>query len=161
MGEIFFLIFQLVNMWMSIVFDGGFVVVAAAAAILLLSLLFVPTGWVGVSIMWPAETDVIISTLSRVWQHLKLSDVSHGARPLLTRMLRNQTYKQTNIRPTVPGLSLSGSKPMEAKTSLCWIKLHEKNYSWHFFIWYITRVHQARNPGSWTMKDQTVTPTEN
>ena len=37
---------------MSIVFDGGFVVVAsAAAAILLLSLLFVPTGWVGVSIM--------------------------------------------------------------------------------------------------------------
>ena len=40
-----------------------------------------PTSWVGVSIMWPAETEVIVSPLSHVSQHVKLSDVSLGTRP--------------------------------------------------------------------------------
>ena len=34
-----------------------------------------PTGWVGVSIMWPAETEVMVSQLClNMWQHVKLSD---------------------------------------------------------------------------------------
>ena len=43
----------------------------------------IPTGCVGVSIIWPAEAEFMVSqlSLSRVWQHVKLSDVSLGTRP--------------------------------------------------------------------------------
>ena len=33
-----------------------------------------PTGWVGFTLMWPAETSHGLPALSRVWQHVKLSE---------------------------------------------------------------------------------------
>ena len=60
-----------------------------------------PTGWVGVSIMWPAETEVMVSPLCLVCgstyncQTSVLGPVRDIAL-LLTRTLRNQPTKQTN-----------------------------------------------------------------
>ena len=56
-----------------------------------------PTGWVGVSIMWPSETEVNgLPALSREWQHVKLSDVSLGTRPQYNLVVYEDAKKPTN-----------------------------------------------------------------
>ena len=64
-----------------------------------------PTGWVGHSIMWPAETEVMVPpppspALSRVWQHIKLSDASHITLPGYSLVVDEDVKKrnkQTNL----------------------------------------------------------------
>ena len=52
--------------------------------------------FVGVSIMWPAETSHDLPTLSRVGQHIKLSDVSLGTRPQYSLVVDKNVKKPTN-----------------------------------------------------------------
>ena len=59
-----------------------------------------PTGWIGVSRMWTAETDFKgLPALSHVWQHVKLSDVSLGTVPRYSLVVHEDAKnpnKQTN-----------------------------------------------------------------
>ena len=55
-----------------------------------------PTGLVGVSMMWPAENRSHgLRDLSRMWQHLKLSDVSLGNLPLYSLDIDEEVKKPT------------------------------------------------------------------
>ena len=49
-----------------------------------------PIAWVGVSIKWPAETEVMVSPSVSVWQHLTLSDIS------LVNLVANKDVKKPN-----------------------------------------------------------------
>ena len=56
-----------------------------------------PAGLVSVSVMWAAETEVMVSSaLSHVWQHVKLSDISLGIRPRYSLVVEEDVTKQTN-----------------------------------------------------------------
>ena len=49
--------------------------------------------------MWPAETEVMVSLLlSRVWQHVKLSDVSLGAHMRYSLVFDKVVMKPTKQR---------------------------------------------------------------
>ena len=56
------------------------------------------TGWVGASIMWPAETKVMVFPLCLVcgMQHFKLSDFSLGTRPRYSLVVDDDVKKRNN-----------------------------------------------------------------
>ena len=56
-----------------------------------------PTGWVGVSIMSPAGTE--LPALPRAWQHAKLSDVSLGTH-LRYSLVADKDVKKSNKQTT-------------------------------------------------------------
>ena len=59
------------------------------------------TGWVGVSIMWPAETEVMVSPLlCRVWHHVKLSYASLGTRPRYSLVVDKEVKKPNKPNQT-------------------------------------------------------------
>ena len=74
-----------------------------------------PTGWVGVIIMWLAETEVMVCRLlTRVWQHVKLSDAGLWTRPLYSLVAGEDVKKptkQTNIGDTTYAKYLLQVKP--------------------------------------------------
>ena len=53
-----------------------------------------PAGWVGVSIMWPTETEVMVSPHCLVWQNVKPSDASLGTRPRYSLVVEEDVKNQ-------------------------------------------------------------------
>ena len=78
-----------------------------------------PTGWVGVSIMWPSETEVMVSPLSRVWQHIKLSYVSLGTRQRYNLVVDHDAKKPT-IRIAIWRHNSDGRPSLKIKQPTKW-----------------------------------------
>ena len=97
-----------------------------------------PTGWVSVSIMWPAETEVMVSWFCSVWYQIKLSDIDLGTctqySPVADVDVKKRSKQSLSLSSLLSlSLSLSLSLYLSNNLSLC-LPLFLKSCTFFLFL---------------------------